>query len=330
MEIIRKAGGSWWGWSVTCPSLSPLKPGQLLGKERTWVCFPLVLHFYFESSRKLEDYKHIINTWWLCIHLFSPNLSAWCVDFHYLTAGLNLWKSISLHQTYWKNSTKVISSAWVKGQLWKSIPASDWATRLWGKVPIPGAGCLHPVQSWKAAPWCRCSSPRGCLEQHSAFFAQSNPTKHYTPHGSCVWQQPCPLFAGFLTHTVCLPISPFPSLMCFATVHVCCSVSSVPLYFFGTHGSFYSWCLHFKNARKGSSILEQKCPGHSLSPTSSFSFKGIVWINERLFIAGTKCSDMPEMSKCYYAPLKGPLFRDRNGNFMPLQWNHKYHFKPCP
>lgn len=85
-----------------------------------------------------------------------------------------------------------------------------------------------------------------------------------------------------------------------------------------------------KNAEKGSSILEQKCPRHSLSLTSRFSFKGIVWINERLFIAGTKCSDMPEMSKCYYAPLKGPLFRDRNGNFMPLQWNHKYHFKPCP
>lgn len=85
-----------------------------------------------------------------------------------------------------------------------------------------------------------------------------------------------------------------------------------------------------KNAEEGSSTLEQKCPRHSLSLTSSFSFKGIVWINERLFIAGTKCSDMPEMSKCYYAPLKGPLFRDRNGNFMPLQWNHKYHFKPCP
>lgn len=63
--------------------------------------------------------------------------------------------------------------------------------------------------------------------------------------------------------------------------------------------------------------------------TSSFSSKGIVWINERLFIAGTKCSDMPEMSKPYYAPLRGPLFRDKNDDFMPLQWKHKYHFKPC-
>lgn len=125
-------------------------------------------------------------------------------------------------------------------------------------------------------------------------------------------------------------ISPFPRLMCFATVHVCRSVSGVLLYSFGMHRSFCSWCLHFKNAKKGSSILEQKCPRHSLSLTSSFSFKGIVWINERLFIAGTKCSDMPEMSKCYYAPLRGPLFRDRNGYFMPLQWNHKHHFKPCP
>lgn len=40
---------------------------------------------------------------------------------------------------------------------------------------------------------------------------------------------------------------------------------------------------------------------------SSFSSKGIVWINERLFIAGTKCSDMPEMSRHDYASLKGPL-----------------------
>lgn len=49
-------------------------------------------------------------------------------------------------------------------------------------------------------------------------------------------------------------------------------------------------------------------------------------------IAGTKCSDMSEMSKCYYGPLKGPPFRDKNGNFYALAVgiNHKYHFKPCP
>lgn len=161
---------------------------------------------------------------------------------------------------------------------------------------------------------------------------QSHRTLH-TTWELCVAAALPSLFCVSDTHSLSAHlrlISPFPCLTCFATVHVCRSVSSVLLHSFGMHGSFYSRCLRFKNAKKGSSILEQKCPRHSLSPTSSFSFKGIVWINERLFIAGTKCSDMPEMSKCYYAPLKGPLFRDRNGNFMPLQWNHKYHFKPCP
>lgn len=188
-----------------------------------------------------------------------------------------------------------------------------WAARLWGKI-------LQPVQTWRAAPCCRCSSPKGCLEQHFGFLHNPIP-QNTTPHmGAVCGSSPA---LSLLCFWHCLSallrlISPFPHLIFFATVHMCCSVSSVLLCFFGMHGPFYSWCLHFKNARKSSSILEQKCPRHSLSLTSSFSFKGIVWINERLFIAGTKCSDMPEMSKRYYAPLKGPLFTDRNGNFMPL------------
>lgn len=197
---------------------------------------------------------------------------------------------------------------------------SLWAARLWGKVPVLGAGCLQPVQSWEAAPW--------CLEQQFGFSAQLSPTKHCTPHGAVCGSSPAlSLLCSWHTQFVCPPEAHFSCSTCFATVHVCCSISSVLLCFFSL---FSPGVYILKNAEEGSSTLEQKCPRHSLSLTSSFSFKGIVWINERLFIAGTKCSDMPEMSKCYYAPLKGPLFRDRNGNFMPLQWNHKYHFKPCP
>lgn len=114
-------------------------------------------------------------------------------------------------------------------------------------------------------------------------------------------------------------------------IHVCCSVSNVlHLNFFGIHLLIYSWYVDFKNANSDYSIRGHISPSPSLSSVSSFSSKGIVWINERLFIAGTKCSDMPEMFKCYYAPFKAPLFRDKNDNFMPLQWNHKYHFKPRP
>lgn len=98
-KLEAAAGGGLWPAQATI-IMPSLIPGKLSGKERTWVCFPLVLHFYFESSRKHFRFQDIINTWWLCIPLFSPNLSAWCVDFYYLTAGLNFWKNISLHQTY--------------------------------------------------------------------------------------------------------------------------------------------------------------------------------------------------------------------------------------
>lgn len=120
-------------------------------------------------------------------------------------------------------------------------------------------------------------------------------------------------------------------LMCIAVVRPCCNVSAVlHLYFFGIHLSFRSWHVQLKNANNGYSIRWQISPSPDLSTTSSYSSKGIVWINERLFITGTKCSDMPGMSKLYYASFRAPLFRDKNDNFMPLPWNHEYHFKPSP
>lgn len=126
-------------------------------------------------------------------------------------------------------------------------------------------------------------------------------------------------------------ISPSLHLTNIPLVYVCCSVSNVlHLNFFGILLLIYSWYVDFKNANSDYSIRGHVSPSPNLSSMSSFSSKGIVWINERLFIAGTKCSDMPEMFKCYYAPFKAPLFRDKNDNFMPLQWSHKYHFKPSP
>lgn len=195
-----------------------------------------------------------------------------------------------------------------------------WSAGLWGKVPVLRTGCSASSNT----------SLRGVWSSFLVFCtAQSHRTLHTTwelwvtavlPSFCCV-PVFLPVWGSFLLFHVWCAV---PRFMCAAVSPVSSCVS------LGRHRSFCSWCLHFKNAKKGSSMLEQKCPRHSLSLTSSFSFKGIVWINERLFIAGTKCSDMPELSNCYYASLKGSLFRDRNGNFMPLQWNHKYHFKPCP
>lgn len=137
-----------------------------------------------------------------------------------------------------------------------------------------------------------------------------------------------------LARTVCLPV--WGSFLLFHTQctlswFTCAAMSPVSSYISLEYSPHFGPGSHIsKIAKNGYSIRGQICPGPSLPTRSSFSFRGIVWTNERLFIAGTKCSDMPEMSKCYYAPLKGPLFRDKNDNFMPLQWNHKYHFKPCP
>lgn len=161
-----------------------------------------------------------------------------------------------------------------------------WATGLWGKVPILGAGCLQPVQSWKAILGADAPALRGVWSSILIFYTTQPHKRLHTTWEPCVAAALPSLCCVSDTHCLCAHlrlVSPFPCLMCFATVHVCHSVSSVLLYFFGMHGSFYSPCLHFKNAKKGSSILEQKCPRHSLSLTSSFSFKGIVWINERLF-----------------------------------------------
>lgn len=174
---------------------------------------------------------------------------------------------------------------------------------------------------------------KGYLEHNQRGFLHNSVPQNTTHHMGAVCGSSPALSLLRFWHT--LLVCPSEAHFSFSVSDVLCHGSRVPqslqrpLVFL-----WNAWLILLlyilKNAKKGSRILEQKCPRHSLSLTSSFSFKGIVWINERLFIAGTKCSDMPEMSKCYYAPLKGPLFRDRNGNFMPLQWNHKYHFKPCP
>lgn len=195
------------------------------------------------------------------------------------------------------------------------------------------AACSQ-LKRWKAARRCTCSSPKGCFEQRFGLLhkpAPQNTTQHMrTLHSS---RPALSLLCASDVH--CLSahlrlVSPFPHLMYIAVVHMRRNVSGVLLYFFGIHLLFCSWYLHFKNAKDGYNFRGQICQSPSLSATSSFSSKDIMGINERLFIAGTKCSDMPEMSKRYYAPLKGPLFRDKNDNFMPLQWNHKYHFKPRP
>lgn len=118
---------------------------------------------------------------------------------------------------------------------------SLWAARLWGKVPVLGAGCLQPVQSWEAAPW--------CLEQQFGFSAQLSPPKHCTPHGAVCGSSPAlSLLCSWHTQFVCPPEAHFPCSTCFATVHVWCSISSVLLCFFSL---FCSWCLHFKKCRGG-------------------------------------------------------------------------------
>lgn len=133
-----------------------------------------------------------------------------------------------------------------------------------------------------------------------------------------------------LARAVCLPVRGSFLLFhtrCTLSRFTCAAMSPVSSYVSLEYSSHFAPSSHIlKIAKNGFSIRGQICPGLSLPATSSFSFRSIVRTNERLFIAGTKCSDMPGMSKRYYAPLKGPLFRDKNDNFMPLQWNHKYHF----
>lgn len=96
-----------------------------------------------------------------------------------------------------------------------------WAARLWGKI-------LQPVQTWRAAPCCRCSSPKGCLEQHFGFLHNPIP-QNTTPHmGAVCGSSPA---LSLLCFWYCLSallrlISPFPCLI-FLPRFTCAAVSPV-------------------------------------------------------------------------------------------------------
>lgn len=214
-------------------------------------------------------------------------------------------------------------------QLWKLIPLYSEQRGFEGKLPFLRACCLQLVKVM-GEPLLGAYAP--ALKEHFGLLHKAVPQSTIQHMGT-----PCNSSPGLccVPDTQCLSahlrLVPPLYLMCIAVVRPCCNVSAVlHLYFFGIHLSFRSWHVQLKNANNGYSIRWQISPSPDLSTTSSYSSKGIVWINERLFITGTKCSDMPGMSKLYYASFRAPLFRDKNDNFMPLPWNHKYHFKPSP